>query len=291
MDSRSLELTKHVNDIQSEVQQIARQLQSQANLPAPAFVGGKIENALLRIIQQVVQSPEMQEVARDFSLVQISDVPSASKDAKSYSEALSETLKGDSHQQITSNNLGDIEDTKEGTTSYSTDTKMITKRRVLKDVSGEYNLWVGTLKWRTRWIRVTHTNLAFGKIEHFELETYIDLLPAQWLLARNIGLRLSKTSNGWDHCIRYYPHVPYDALIFKYCENGNVDGIRDLIQHKMASPWDVDPRGFTPLHVSWHQAEEHFTTPDISLANRVFSAGLGLPILDACWRQYQCSYR
>ena len=98
---------------------------------------------------------------------------------------------------------------------------------------------------------MTRTDPIFKDIEDFELETYVDIIPARWFLARNLSLRLVKSRDGWNHLIQYYPLVPRDSLIFKYCNEGNVDGVHDLIQHKLASPCEDS---YTPLHVSRHQA-------------------------------------
>ena len=144
-------------------------------------------------------------------------------------------------------------DTEEAILYHSANNRPLAKRKVMKSAFGKYGLWIGTLQWQTRSICVTRTDPIFGEAESFELETYINLLPAQWLLKQNISLRLSRTGHGWNHNIRYFPRVPNDALIFKYCRDGNLDGVRDLIKYGMASPWDVDILSYTPLHVSQNQ--------------------------------------
>ena len=43
-------------------------------------------------------------------------------------------------------------------------------------------------------------------------------------------------------------------MIFEYCRNGNFACARDLFQHNLHPPFDVDIDGETPLHVSKRNA-------------------------------------
>lgn len=45
------------------------------------------------------------------------------------------------------------------------------------------------------------------------------------------------------------PRVPDHLPIFSYCRDGNIDGVRRLIDTGEASVWDTDSRGTRPLHV------------------------------------------
>jgi hypothetical protein len=49
--------------------------------------------------------------------------------------------------------------------------------------------------------------------------------------------------------LRYYPVVPAAAEIFEACKLGNVQWATSLFTRGKASPFDTDPKGWTPLHV------------------------------------------
>lgn len=74
-------------------------------------------------------------------------------------------------------------------------------------------------------------------------------LPA-WLHARRYDIFLSKSYQGWDTSFRTYRTVDFDADVFHYSMAGDVKGLERLFQEKKATPFDIDPDGRTPLHVS-----------------------------------------
>jgi hypothetical protein len=72
----------------------------------------------------------------------------------------------------------------------------------------------------------------------------------RWIYGRRFELRLMKSCQGWDQRLRTYRTVPYNAKIFAYCMDGNVNGLQHLFGTGQASPFEMDPDGRTPLHVS-----------------------------------------
>ena len=105
---------------------------------------------------------------------------------------------------------------------------------------------------------VTTRLCSNGDILHdnhlLEHETSFIYHPAPWYLRMcfNFGVNVlvAKAAQGWQWKIQTFRAVPYDSLFFDFCENGNLDGVRTLLDRREASPWDVDPEGWTPLHVS-----------------------------------------
>ena len=71
-----------------------------------------------------------------------------------------------------------------------------------------------------------------------------------WICARRFELRLMKSQQGWDQSFRSYRMVSYDAKVFDYCMDGDVAGLQKLFASGQASPFETDPDGRTPLHVS-----------------------------------------
>jgi hypothetical protein len=80
--------------------------------------------------------------------------------------------------------------------------------------------------------------------------------PADWLvwlgMQTSLDVMISKSTRGWQNNLssRTFRAVSDDALIFEFCETGNVEGIRTLLARGDASVMDRDPDGWTPLHVS-----------------------------------------
>ncbi|RDW81872.1 hypothetical protein BP6252_02984 [Coleophoma cylindrospora] len=87
--------------------------------------------------------------------------------------------------------------------------------------------------------------------------TTITLRLPIWLWARRYDITLKRSHNGWDQSFRTYRLVPNDALVLKYSKNGNVAGLQDLFKANLASPFEADAFGLTPLHYAavYAQAE------------------------------------
>ncbi|KAE9371001.1 hypothetical protein N431DRAFT_18376 [Stipitochalara longipes BDJ] len=62
------------------------------------------------------------------------------------------------------------------------------------------------------------------------------------------GMLISaKATSGWQYSIQPFRAVEENALIFEFCREGNLDGVRSLFKRNEASPWDRGPKGETPL--------------------------------------------
>jgi hypothetical protein len=87
-----------------------------------------------------------------------------------------------------------------------------------------------------------------------EHKTVFTCHSARWLLRRGfdsgIDVLIMKAIQGWQYQMRTFRVVPYDSLIFEFCSNGNLDGLRSLLVRKEASPRDMNSYGWNPLHMS-----------------------------------------
>ena len=70
-----------------------------------------------------------------------------------------------------------------------------------------------------------------------------------WLMNRAWHLHATKIHSGWDFKFRQYNIIPYPSLVFDYARDGNVIGLQGLFDDRLASPYDCDSHGVTPLHV------------------------------------------
>ena len=128
-----------------------------------------------------------------------------------------------------------------------------TRRELVKSTFGQYKTVVGTVSWQKRVTQIYREGGNSSETEHQQYETFIEIRPALWVLARRICVQLSSGFGGWKWNGRQNRPVPRDALIFEYCKIGNLAGVKDLLKHRLASPVDVDYFGRTPLHVRRHK--------------------------------------
>jgi hypothetical protein len=71
-----------------------------------------------------------------------------------------------------------------------------------------------------------------------------------WLLSRRFELRFRRAYGGWDHSLRTYRILPYEAAIFEYCINDDLEKIQVLFESGRASPFESDLKRNSLLHVS-----------------------------------------
>ena len=99
--------------------------------------------------------------------------------------------------------------------------------------------------------RRTSTN-ALGSQETVETKIGVVFYPAKWLhrLGVRVGIRMSAIiDNGWMFTFNSFGAVPEDSLIFDLCRQGNVAGVKILLNRGDASLECENPQGKTPLWV------------------------------------------
>lgn len=71
-----------------------------------------------------------------------------------------------------------------------------------------------------------------------------------WLANRMWNIQAVKASYGWDIGLRAYNVIHRESPVLKYASNNNVRGLQELFSERIASPFDCDDEGWTPLAVS-----------------------------------------
>jgi hypothetical protein len=88
----------------------------------------------------------------------------------------------------------------------------------------------------------------------YETKTSFIFYPASWLMSIGFkyGIEATATNSntGWQFHILSVRAVQDDSLIFRFCESGNVDAVRELFEGGHASVVDINSDGWRPLHVS-----------------------------------------
>ncbi|KAL4883937.1 hypothetical protein BJY04DRAFT_183537 [Aspergillus karnatakaensis] len=78
--------------------------------------------------------------------------------------------------------------------------------------------------------------------------------PASWLV--RLGIRYginaiaSSQHGSWQYSLRPVHVVPDDSLIFRFCETGNIEAVREMLTRGEAFINDTDTRGWTLLHIA-----------------------------------------
>lgn len=244
INSHFSDVHNHVTDVAIAVQNLARELQVQTSLPTSAFIEGAIERTLRKAIQDIFSRKDMREVLDTFKN-DSSSGDSNMPESLFRAEKLPANLSHETTQEYWPQSKSRKRPAREVTIPKKR------RRVVTKNISGECGTWFGILIWQIMRSRVVYEHSDIDSTQLDELQTSVTLQPSSWLLMRRFHVQVARKTQGWNFNVRYYPVVPKDALIFKYCKTGNVDGVRDLLQHNHASPWDVGHYGLTPLHVSW----------------------------------------
>ncbi|TGO86594.1 hypothetical protein BPOR_0291g00130 [Botrytis porri] len=93
---------------------------------------------------------------------------------------------------------------------------------------------------------------ASGVKETVEEESQLIIYPSKWLAKLGVGYGIELyilASRGWRYSFQPFRAVPESSLIFQFCREGNLGGVRTLLSRGDASPYDRDPLGRTPLWV------------------------------------------
>ena len=78
----------------------------------------------------------------------------------------------------------------------------------------------------------------------------IKFQAAQWLTSRGFTIWSTACFGDWQYHYRPHRLRPKDAPIFEACRTGRVEDVRRSLSKGEASPFDIDEKGLTPLHVS-----------------------------------------
>ncbi|KAK6600409.1 hypothetical protein H4I96_07735 [Botrytis cinerea] len=98
---------------------------------------------------------------------------------------------------------------------------------------------------------------ASGVKETVEAGSQLIMYPSKWLAKLGVGYGIELSviaSRGWRYSFQPFRAVPESSLIFQFCREGNLGGVRTLLSRGDASPHDRDPLGRTPL---WYAALHH----------------------------------
>lgn len=86
-----------------------------------------------------------------------------------------------------------------------------------------------------------------------QLSWKIKFQAAQWLTSRGFTIWRTYCFGDWQYHFRPHRLRSKDAPIFEACIKGKIEDVRRLLSKGEASPFDIDEKGHTPLHVSAQQ--------------------------------------
>ncbi|KAH7141251.1 hypothetical protein B0J13DRAFT_54795 [Dactylonectria estremocensis] len=117
-----------------------------------------------------------------------------------------------------------------------------------KEYSSKWTSFFCTVYYRSRIVRSGVDGEDYRQHPQRELESSWIVVPSRWLLRTAYSFQVVKSTRGWNQTIQSFSVVPNDATIFEYAIRGNVDGLRNLLVSRTASPNDCDSQGYTALH-------------------------------------------
>lgn len=79
---------------------------------------------------------------------------------------------------------------------------------------------------------------------------YLQCKPPNWLTRRAWSIASAISTGGFDIKLRAYSVVPYDSPVFELASRGDIEGLLDLFDRRLASPFDIDENGRNLLSVS-----------------------------------------
>lgn len=135
-----------------------------------------------------------------------------------------------------------------------TEMRRISKNQIFQSVP--HTSVFGKIIFRTQIIEHT-ISLGDESSVQSETRTSFTFHPAPWLLRLGVryGLKAMAVNHHktWQYNISPVNVRPDDSLVFHFCEMGNTEAVRELLERQQASVHDVDSNGWTLLHVSFIQ--------------------------------------
>ncbi|KAI9697800.1 MAG: hypothetical protein M1836_004476 [Candelina mexicana] len=233
--TQAADVKAHVLGIHSVVRRIEDNFTTEGyfrSCPAADF-----ESSMSDIVKSALTSPEIQAAFRG---VTMTSTLGASHDLPERS----------SNQEIANSGNSPRNQRPQGNISR----RCVTKR---SGYSRVYSCFLGTILYFTtvKTCRIPSNNGRSDVILWHDIETSITIVPAPWLLSRGVRLACTNSSQGPCYNLRVSPVVPTNALVFEFAASGNVEGMRTLFRKGLASPWDMDADGYTPLHFACDKAQ------------------------------------
>ena len=108
----------------------------------------------------------------------------------------------------------------------------------------------GSIEYRRgSYYTINKAQLGKSTTEQEREEVIAQYRAPAWLVNRAWRIQALKASSGWAFIPRTMNIVPKESKIFKYAWEGNIEGLRELLNRHEASPFDCDVCNRTALQV------------------------------------------
>lgn len=162
--------------------------------------------------------------------------------------------------------------------SSSAQIRSLPKNKIFQ--SEPYETLFGKVILRTQMIE--HT-ISVADESNVQTETQSSFIfhPAPWLLRLGIryGLKAMAINHHrtWQYSISPINVRPDDSIIFRLCDTGNTEAVRELFSMQQASVYDVDTNGMSLLHVSFPKPIDFsFFAAQIQTSEGIYALELNL---------------
>lgn len=235
------DIEQHIVKLHCGIDQVTQAFCSTTETLAQPLIRNALRNSITDIAHEALQDPAMR---RELSTILTTPQGTASAHLKS-------TSYNDSHDYLNRQASATVVN---GIERYSIAQSASPWRRCIKRSVCTYSKYHKSIFGTVSYVnKVIHRHSYEDKSENsswHELATTLTVVPAPWLMRFGFELVSTKMFDTRSHSLRAFRTIPSDALIFEFCREGNVAGVRSLLQRSLASPFDRDESGVTPLHVS-----------------------------------------
>ncbi|KAF4631032.1 hypothetical protein G7Y89_g7100 [Cudoniella acicularis] len=120
----------------------------------------------------------------------------------------------------------------------------------------EINIILGTIHFSSQTFQILSEEEETYPDSDIRQETEIAFRfhPAPWIVTLGFVYGLSsyafRSDQTWKHVVKTFRPVTDDSLIFGFCKAENIDGVKHLLSERIATPWDTNSTGWTPLHIA-----------------------------------------
>ncbi|KAE8381609.1 ankyrin repeat-containing domain protein [Aspergillus bertholletiae] len=115
----------------------------------------------------------------------------------------------------------------------------------------DFQLLFGILSTKSEFnARLYQKKASTSNIESESEKRTFKLRFARWFRFGIIELQALKQWGSWIYQLRHYHVIPSDSLLFQFCLDGDLTNVQRLFSKRLASPFDLSPKGQTVLHYS-----------------------------------------
>lgn len=234
------DIEQHIIKVHFGINQVTQTFGSTTDSLAQPFIRNALKYSITEIAREALQDPAMR---RELSRL----VTTPQETASTHLQSTSFNDSHDDFDRPASTPAANVIECYNS--SQSASPRRHYTRRSNYSYCKSYKSIFGIINYATKVVHRRSYEDVSETLSWHELETTLTVVPAPWLMRFGFEFVSTKMFDTRSHGLRTFRTVPEHSLILKFCCSGNVAGVRSLFQSGLASPFDRDTWGRTPLHV------------------------------------------